>query len=305
MQKLSIAILSLVLIMAFPGRSLAETVIEKVARTGILTVGTRLDAIPYSYVDGQGELVGYSMDALNLVKEQLQQELGKEVTIQVIEANDPAARIPLLMSGQIDIACDTQFTWARDRSVDFSVSYGISGIRLLTLRGSDLATPESLVGKQIGVIQNSIAQDVMQLVQPQVILVPVSTVEAGFAALNEGEIDALAGDTIVLDGMAQRMGLNDYRLAPTEPYARYGIACMVPENNSTFLNLVNYALVGLMQGYVTGEIQSVEMVNRWFGPEGIVPLPDGLVRDFFQTIIIQRAQIPPEATPISGNNPAQ
>ncbi len=302
MNKCSIAILSLILALAFPGRSLAETVVEKVARTNVLTVGTRFDAIPYSYVNDQGELVGYSIDVLNLIKAQLQQELGKEITIQMVEANDPSERIPLLMNRQIDITCDTQFTWERDRHVDFSTSYGISGIRLLTLQESDLGSPESLIAQQIGVISNSTAQDVMQLVQPQATLVPISTVEEGFTALIEGEVDALAGDTIVLGGMAQRMGLNDYQLAPTEPYARYGIACMVPENNSTFLNLVNYALVGLMQGYVTGESQAVGMVDRWFGAEGVVPLPDGLVRAFFETIIIQHAQIPPEATPVSDNS---
>lgn len=305
MHKCSIAILSLILALAFPGRSLAETVVEKVARTNVLTVGTRFDAIPYSYVNEQGELVGYSIDVLNLIKAQLQQELGKEITIQMVEENDPSERIPLLMNRQIDIACDTQFTWERDRHVDFSTSYGISGIRLLTLQESDLGSPESLIAQQIGVIPNSTAQDVMQLVQPQATLVPISTVEEGFTALNEGEVDALAGDTIVLGGMAQRMGLNTYKLAPIEPYARYGIACMVPENNSTFLNLVNYALVGLMQGYVTGESQAVGMVDRWFGAEGVVPLPDNLVHAFFETIIIQHAQIPPEATPVSDNNSAQ
>lgn len=302
MHRCSIAILSLILALAFPGRSLAETVVEKVARTNVLTVGTRFDAIPYSYVNDQGELVGYSIDVLNLIKAQLQQELGKEITIQMVEANDPSERIPLLMSRQIDIACDTQFTWERDRHVDFSTSYGISGIRLLTLQESDLGSPESLIAQQIGVIPNSTAQDVMQLVQPQATLVTISTVEEGFTALNEGAVDALAGDTIVLGGMAQRMGLNAYKLAPTEPYARYGIACMVPENNSTFLNLVNYALVGLMQGYVTGDSDDVGIVDRWFGAEGIVPLPDGLVHDFFQVVIIQHAQIPPEATPVSDNS---
>ncbi|HEY9645366.1 MAG TPA: extracellular substrate binding-like orphan protein GrrP [Chroococcidiopsis sp.] len=280
---------------------------EKVARTGVLTVGTRFDAIPYSYVNDRGQLVGYSIDALNLIKDQLQQELGRTVSLQMVEANDPAQRIPLLTSGQIDISCDTQFTWERDRYVDFSVSYSISGIRLLTRQDSTLGTPESLVAKRIGVLPNSTGHDVMQLVQPRAILVPIQTAEEGLAALNAGRVDALAGDSVVLGGMVQPLGADNYRLAPVEPYERFGLACMVPENNSSFLNQVNYALVGMMQRYVSGDSTTVAMVNRWFGADGIVPLPGDLVQGFFETIIIQHAQVPPVATPAAtpaATNPA-
>ena len=294
MKKIAIAVLSLILASTFPGQVKAETVTEKVARTGILTVGTRFDSIPYSYVDDRGELVGYSIDILNLIKERLEKQLGKPITIQVVEANDPAARIPLLKGGQIDIACDTQFTWERDRHVDFSVSYSISGIRLLTKRGSNLGTPESLAGRRIGVIQNSTGQDVIRLVQPKATLVPIATVDEGLAALNGNRIDAIAGDSVVLSGLVQRLGTETYEVTPSDPYARYGIGCMVPENNSTFLNVVNYSLVKLMQGYVSGDPQSTKMVDRWFGDQGIVPLPNALLRSFFETIVIEHAQTPPE-----------
>ncbi len=294
MKKIAAVVISLVLASMFPGQVKAETVTEKVARTGILTVGTRFDSIPYSYINDRGELVGYSIDILNLIKDRLEKQLGKPITIQVVEANDPAARIPLLKGGQIDIACDTQFTWERDRHVDFSVSYSISGIRLVSKRGSNLGAPESLVGRRIGVIQNSTAQDVIRLVQPKAILVPISTAEEGFAALNSNRVDGIAGDGIVLSGLIQRLGAEAYQLTPSEPYARYGISCMVPENNSTFLNVVNYSLVKLMQGYVSGDTRSVEMVDRWFGDQGIVPLPNALIRSFFETIVVEHSQVPPE-----------
>lgn len=294
MKKIAIAVLGLILATVFPGQVKAETVTEKVARTGILTVGTRFDSIPYSYINDRGELVGYSIDILNLIKDRLEKQLGKPITIQVVEANDPAARIPLLKGGQIDIACDTQFTWERDRHVDFSVSYSISGIRLVSKRGSNLGTPESLVGRRIGVIQNSTAQDVIRLVQPKAILVPIATAEEGFAALNANRVDGLAGDGIVLSGLIQRLGAEAYELTPSDPYARYGVSCMVPENNSTFLNVVNYSLVKLIQGYVSGDARSIEMVDRWFGDQGIVPLPNALIRSFFETIVVEHSQVPPE-----------
>jgi polar amino acid transport system substrate-binding protein len=51
-----------------------------------------------------------------------------------------------------------------------------------------------------------------------------------------------------------------------------------------------------MQGYVTDEKPYVDMVNRWFGSEGVVPIPADLIRSFFENIIIERAQIPPDSS---------
>jgi polar amino acid transport system substrate-binding protein len=291
---LSIAALSLIGTIALAAPVWAETVIEKVARTGVLTVGTRIDTVPYAYVNDRQELVGYSIDVLNLIKQQLEEQLGKEITLQIVVEEEFTDRIPQIVNREVDISCQTAFTWERDRLVDFSLSYSISGIRLLVPRDSKLdGSPDSLIGKRIGIAPNNVAEATMKLVQPQATLVPVQDVEDGFKSLDEGKIDALAGDTVILAGTALKRNPDNYRLTPTEdPYARYGIACMVPENDSSFLDLVNYSIVKLMQGYLTGEKRSVEMVNRSFGPEGLVPLPPELIRDFFQTIIITREQIP-------------
>jgi polar amino acid transport system substrate-binding protein len=147
--------------------SLGETVTEKVARTGFLTVGTRFDQVPFSYIDDQGQLVGYSVDVVKAIKNEMQKRLGREVTIQVVEALSPKQRMEMLSAGKIDIACDINFTWERDEYFDFSLSYGISGIRLLSKKGSNLGSAESLAGKRIGVVEGSVAEGVIKLLQPQ------------------------------------------------------------------------------------------------------------------------------------------
>lgn len=297
MNNAAIGILSLAFAIALPAASMAETVVEKVARTGVLTVGTSFDLVPYSYVDAEGNLVGYTIDVVNLIEAQLEAELGRDIVVQRQEAVDTASRIPLLTSGQIDLSCDTQFTWERDRHVDFSISYGLSGIRLLTLEGSSLGSPESLANQRIGVLQNSIGQQVIGLVQPGAVLVPMETPDAAFEALQTEAVDAIAGDSVVMAGLvAQKGGTAIYELAPAVPYERYGIACMVPQNNSTFLNMVDYAIGSLLQGYISGDSQSLETVNRWLGPEGIVELPPELIAEFFEMVLVQRAQVPPTAT---------
>ncbi|MGK7953416.1 MAG: extracellular substrate binding-like orphan protein GrrP [Xenococcaceae cyanobacterium] len=284
--------LSLILTLFLPRSSLAETVIEKVARTGVLTVGTRIDIIPYAYVNDRQQLVGYSVDIINLIKEELGKQLDQEITIQTVVEENFEDRIPQIVNGEVDIACSTAFTWERDKSVDFSVSYGISGIRVLAKRDSEIDdSTESLLGKRIGIAPYTISESTMKFIQPQATLVPIEDVDGGFKALQTGEIDAIAGDTVVLAGIIQRDNPANYKLEPFQPYARYGIACMVPEDDSSFLDLVNYSLVKFMQGYVTEEQSSVELVERWFGQAGIVELPSELIRSFFQSIILTREQI--------------
>lgn len=294
LKKLAIAAFSLGCVMAVPANALAETVMEKVARTGELTVGSSLDLVPYSFFNEKEEWVGYSVDILNVLKAEIEKEIGKPIIINVIPKGGYGSdRIPQLLNNEIDIACEAQFTWERDRFVDFSLSYSISGIRLLSQTSKNLGSPESLIGKRIGVIDNSIGSQVMKKVQPSAILVAFKDPEEAIIKLRNGEIDALAGDTIILAGIRAKLKLADYQITPSKAFSRYGTACMVPENNSTFRRLVNRSIMTYMQGFVVGNEKSVEMVSRWFGPKGIVEeISLEVVRDFFELMIITHEQIP-------------
>lgn len=287
--------LGCILPMFLASASLAETVVEKVARTGFLTVGTRFDAIPYSYINDKGELVGYSMDVLERIRKRLETRLGRPVTLQMVEANQTGEKINLIRSGDIDIACSTAFTWERAKVVDFSISYSISGIRILAKKGSNLSTPQSLIGKRIALVPTSAAVDVIKLVQPQATIVTTySTAEEAIEALKTGKIDAIAGDSISLAGTMLRDNPQAYEIVPEEALANFGIACMVPENNSTFLDDVNYAIVKMMQDYITNDTATVSQIDRWFGSQGMVPIPPELLKGFFAFKVIEHAQINPQ-----------
>jgi polar amino acid transport system substrate-binding protein len=291
-KKIAITALSVVFSMSLSGAAWAETVMEKVARTGVLTAGTRTDFIPLSYINEKGELVGYSIDIINQIKGQLEQDLGRKITLQLVPV-EIDQRIPKILTREVDLVCeDVTFTWERDRFVDFSLSYGITGTRVLAKRGSNLGTPESLAGKQIGVLENGTNEQTVRLLQPKAKLVTFKTVTDGIAALQEGKIDGFASDGVLLEGTRQTLPNRDaLEVLPKAPYTREGIACMVPENNSAFLDRVNYAIVKLMQGYVVGDKNSVEIVDRWFGKNGVITIDHDLLKNYFQDVINSRQQI--------------
>ena len=295
-KKLSIPLLSLLLILTGTKATLAETVMEKVARTGVLTLGINSELIPYSYVNDKGELDGYSMSIVNLVRQQLEKELGKPVKLETVEAKTIADRIPKLLTGEIDITCDTAFTWARDKYIDFSVSYSITGIRLLVPKNSNLDAPESLIDKRIAVIPNTVSEKAIKLAQPKAKLVPVENLEAGLIALKEGKVDGVAGDSILLDGARQKAGLLDTKLVPQTPFASYGVACMIGQHDPTFLRLVNFSIVGFMENYLAQEKTASGIVDRWLGPNGITIVDPDVIRSFFNYTVITHEQIPPAET---------
>lgn len=295
-KKLSIALFGLIssfIMLQNPAK--AETVLEKVAQTGTLIVATRTDIVPYSYIDDKGELVGYSVEVVELIRQQLEQELGRTVEVKFIGHNTFEERMQGMISEEVDLSCDNVFTWERDKYVDFSVAYGVSGVKLMTKKGIGLDTPESLKGKKIGVIKTSVNEKSIQTIQEQVTVVPVDSIEAGIEAVKNGTVDAFAFDGVILEGMRQTLDKpDDYQVLPEESYFQHGISCMVPDGNSSFLRLVDYALVKFMEGYVVGETTSVEIINRYFSapPQGIVEIEPEQIKNFFNYVIITREQIP-------------
>jgi polar amino acid transport system substrate-binding protein len=302
LKKTSIALLGLLLAIALPATATAETIVEKAARTGIITMGGRTDVIPYSYVNDKKELVGYSLDVAALIEQEVSRYLGKPVKIQFQPINELSALIPKVANGEVDLACNTQFTWEREMFVDFSVPYSLSGIRLLAKKGSLTGAPESLVGKRIGVLPNSLGESTLKIVQPKAVLVAIAGVDEGIGDLLAGKVDAIAGDSIVLAGNVQRVSETDYELVPQAPYVRYAVGCMMPENNSTFRNLVNLAITKMLQGYWVGDAKYTDIVNKWLGPKGIIGLPPELIKDYFQMVLLNYEQIPIADSPTTSKS---
>ncbi len=286
-----IALLSMVLTTQIAA---AETIMEKVARTGVLTAGTSKDALPFAYADNKGQLVGYSVDMLTLIQQQLERELGREIELKLV-ALQPKERIPQLVNNDVDIVCDaSSFTWERDKKIDFSVSYGITGTSLLIKQDDYPTISQSLVGKRIGVLPGTTNELAIKRAEPRAKIVYIRDRAQGYSALKQGKIDAFAGDGVLLESWLQTIN-NSEDFMITGYYSKEGIACMIPENNSQFLNSVNYALIRFMQSFLAGKSQSVVLFERWFGFQGIVPLTEdlrNLMLENMQLIVDFKEEIP-------------
>ncbi len=297
MKKIStIFALSLISLLGMIEAVKAETVIEKVARTGVLTAGTRKDIVPFAYVDNNNQWSGYSIDIIDIIRQELQNYLGKEIKLELVEVS-LEDRISALRSGDIDILCDaTVFTWERDQQVDFTIPYFQAGTRLLVKQDSPInGSPDSLVGKRIGFLAGTISNQSIAITQPKAILVEFKSKEDIVNALKENKIDAFALDGILLEAARRNHSQGDQlKVVPPvsePPYDRHNYACMVPENNSKFLDYANLAIARMMMGVISDNPRFTVVTNRWFGSQGVFPIDSQLYINYFRQAIDSREQI--------------
>ncbi len=185
-----------------------------------------------------------------------------------------------MKSGAVDIVCDaSSFTWERDRDVDFTVSYGTTGTQLLIRRGQRIQRSwdaAALSGRRIGALPGTTNEQSIRRIQPKAQIVLVKDRVAGYRSLQENKIDAFADDGILLEAWLQRTTNTQKFEIMSNLFSKEGIACMVPENNSTFLDVANYALIRFMQGFLTGKQPYVQTFDRGFGARSVIPLSKDL-----------------------------
>ena len=273
----------------------ANTVIENIAKTGVFNVGTPIDLVPYSYYNQDNQLTGLSIDLVKLIHQNLEKELGRKIELNFIEVTNLADAYPKMMTGEIDILCNTVFTWERDKYMDFTMRYTVSGIRLLFPKGK-IPQDKTFANQKIGVSSQTFVKDVVKLAYPQASFVEISSMEDGMKALQQGEIIALAGDTVILDGLRQQIDKDGFEQFPSfeQPsLAQYGVACVVPENNSGFLNIANYTIAQMMEGYLVKDPEMGAIYQKWIGSNGVVDVfSEESIENFFRTNIMNHEQIP-------------
>ncbi|MCX5932221.1 MAG: extracellular substrate binding-like orphan protein GrrP [Cyanobacteria bacterium] len=264
----------------------AEGVVDRVARSGELVLVGLPDQAPLLSLDGQGRPVGYAMEVANRIAAELAVAVGRPVRLRFEAVADPADLGQRLAGGKADLACGVPFTWERDITLDYSLPFGLSGLRLLAPAGRLDGSPQSLAGRRIGVVANSLGETELKGLQPAARPVGFADLSLAVAALLGGSVDGVIGDSTLLAGLVA--GGKGAALAqiPAEPYERYAVACLVPENDSAFRNLVNLAIARLLQGYLDGQPEAVSSIDRWVGPGSALNRSPDQIRNYFEAVML-------------------
>ncbi len=270
-----------------PARA-GDAVLEQAAKSGeVLMVGPA-DSPPLVTIGTKGEPEGYAIELARRIDRQLKAELGNNVRIRFAPVDNTAVTVGAVSSGKAGLACGVPFSWENENLVDFSLPIGLSGLRLLTRSGSLDGSPASLAGQPIAVVEGSLAAGLLGTLQPNAKAVAVPTLAQAVTALEQKRVTGVLGDSNVLAGLQHQRRLAGVALVPEQPYVSYGVGCIVPENNSRLLNVVNLAIAGLLQGYLEGRPEAVASIAPWVGPTGVLVVPTERVRALFESVLLTR-----------------
>lgn len=266
MRKSVCLSLALLLVLAAAAPALAETVIEKIGRTGVLTAGTRTASIPFAFIDEKNQWIGFSVDFLEAVRARLEKKLNKPIKLEKKEVT-PATRIPLVANRTIDVECgSTTYTRGRDETVDFGINFFFTGSQLLVKKGSGIKTLADVAGKRVGAAQGTTNEKALRVSQPRADIVTFQDHAAGFLALEQGKIVAYVTDGILLAGLAAKAkNPKDYEVVG-DFFSKDPYSCIVPENDSKWRDFVNHTLMEMID-----DGRYFELYDRWFGEKGVVP----------------------------------
>jgi glutamate/aspartate transport system substrate-binding protein len=269
MKRILVLLLSLSVVLCFSAPVSAETTLEKINRTGVLTIGTRTGVQGFAYMNNKNEWVGFSIDLVEqAIAPEISKKLGKPIKVEKKESTPPT-RISLLTSNTVDLVAETMTdTRSRRETVDFSLTYFVTGAQFLVKKGSPIRGVQDIAGKRIAVLKGSTSAKILGEKYQSAQLVEFPDQPAAFQALNEGKVDAYSSDGTYLAGLIGKSpNRGDWVIAgPFYTYEPYGMA--MRKNESDFRTLVNNGLMGAIE---SGKY--FELYEKWFGPNGEVPYP--------------------------------
>ncbi len=255
--------------------AMAQGTLDRIRERGELRIGYRADARPLSFEEN-GTAAGYSVDLCRRIAagigEQLSLPAMKATYVRVTVDN----RFDALVKGDIDIECGaTTITLGRLEQVDFTLMTFVTGGSFLSKADNRVSTAADLAGKRVAVMRGTSTATALEKfltdnsIDARVVM--VDDRDAGMARLQRGDVDALAGDQIVLLGNALvAIEANDDanfsfadELFSYEPYA-----FMVRRNDADFRLAVNRELAEIFR-----DGDQAPIYQEWVGSNGVKPSP--------------------------------
>ena len=247
----------------------AQSTLEKIDKSGTLIIGTRTGSPPFAYVNKNNEWSGFSIDLVEkAILPALNKKLNKSIKLEKKESA-PQTRIPLLTSNAVDLIAETMTdTQSRRDTVDFSLTFFVTGAQFLVKKGSPVKNLQTAANRRIAAQQGSTNAKIIRERVPSAKLLEFPDQPAAFQALAQGQVQAYTNDGIQLAGLKAKAPKPDEWVVVGEffSYEPYGMA--MRKNDSDFRQVVNVGLMDAISGGLYFEIY-----DKWFGAKGEVPYP--------------------------------
>ncbi|PHM25492.1 arginine ABC transporter substrate-binding protein [Xenorhabdus budapestensis] len=209
---------------------------------------------PFEFIDANNKIQGFDVDLANAMCKKIHAECT--FTHQAFDSLIPSLkfrRVDVLMAG-IDITPD------RQKQVDFTDTYYDNSAIFVTVKGKYSQVTE-LKGKQVGTQNGTTHQKYLMEQHKELKSVPYDSYQNAILDLKNGRIDALFGDTAVVnEWLKKNKELSTIGEKVTDKnYFGTGLGIAVRKGNTVLLNKLNQALAEIKQDGTYGTIY-----KKWF-----------------------------------------
>lgn len=245
-------------------KSARETTLEKIHRTGTVTLGHRENSIPFSYFDNQQQVVGYAHDIALAIAREVAQEPGMPpLAIKLVPVTSQT-RIPLLINNTIDLECGTTTNnRVRGRQVAFSINYFMSGTRFLVRKDSGISDLPDLVGRNVVVSAGTTSEIVLRRINAErdmgMRIVAARDHGDAFVMLEFGKAVAFMSDDAILFGeISKAKNPRDWHVVGI-PVTTEVYGCAMRKGDPAFKAAVDRTIKAMM---LKGDMRV--LYERWF-----------------------------------------
>jgi polar amino acid transport system substrate-binding protein len=220
-----------------PGAMPPGSTMGAIAERGRLIVGVDQNTYLFGFRNpATGQLEGFDID---IAREIARSIFGDPDRIQ-LRVVDASQRESALQSGDVDLVARTySITCDRKRNVAFSTVYYYANQRILTVKGSGIDSPAALSDKRVCAVAGTTSLSALFALNHRPKLFSATTWTDCLLMLQQGQVDAVSTDDVVLAGLA----LQDPNVAVVGPsigVEPYGIG--VKKENTDLVRFVNGVL---------------------------------------------------------------
>jgi ABC-type amino acid transport substrate-binding protein len=251
----------------------AQSTLDKIKESGVITLAYRESSIPFSYLDDKAQPVGFGVDICDRVVEEIKKATGRADLKVARQAVTSANRIPLLANGTIDLECgSTTNNSDRAKQVAFAVNYFYTGTRFLVKSSSGIKGLADLNNKIVvsttGTTNFKIMRNMFTEQKLPIELIGAKDHAESALLVQSDRASAFAMDDILLYGL-RASAQNPADLAVVgEPIQVEPYAIMMRKDDPAFKKLVDGVLAAQMK---SGEFE--KLYRKWFmspiPPKGI------------------------------------
>lgn len=238
--------------------------LKKIKDTGMITLGAREAAAPFSYNLEGTQFVGYSVDIMLKVVDQLKIDLKMPNLQYRILPFTAQNRIALTQNGTLDLECSTTTnTEDRQKQVAFSNSIFIIGTRLLTAKDSGIKDFADLKGKNVSTTAGTTSERLLNKVNADknlgMNIIAAKENGQAFLSVDSGRAVAFMMDDAILYGeRAKSKNAEKWHVVGTAQ-SREAYGCMMRKDDPAFKKTVDGVVADLMK---SGKI--LPIYKKWF-----------------------------------------